>query len=132
MRLKVGMLALAVAGLMSSSISTVQAEDLLDIYNEAYQRDPVVLQAKANRDKAVAAIDEATAALLPQIKLTAGLSASRVNPAGNGSSYNSSTAKGSVDLSQAIWRHSFLGSIEILPLKPQLNRSLFMLMLCSS
>lgn len=106
MRLKVGMLALAVAGLMSTSISTVQAEDLLDIYNEAYQRDPVVLQAKANRDKAVAAIDEATAALLPQINLTAGLSASRVNPAGNGSSYNTSTAKGSVDLSQAIWRHS--------------------------
>lgn len=106
MRLKVGMLALAVAGLMSTSISTVQAEDLLDIYNEAYQRDPVVLQAKANRDKAVAAIDEATAALLPQIKLTAGLSASRVNPAGKSSSYNSSTAKGSVDLSQAIWRHS--------------------------
>ena len=106
MRLKVGMLALAVAGLMSTSFSTVQAEDLLDIYNEAYQRDPVVLQAKANRDKAVAAIDEATAALLPQINLTAGLSASRINPAGNGSSYNSSTAKGSVDLSQAIWRHS--------------------------
>lgn len=106
MRFKVGMIAMALSGMLCASMSNAYAEDLLDIYNEAYQRDPVVLQAKANRDRAVAAIDEATAALLPQINLTAGLSASRVNPAGNGSSYNGTTARGGVDLSQALWRHS--------------------------
>ena len=74
MRFTYGMLALALTGLLGTSVSSVHAEDLLDIYNEAYQRDPVVLQAKAERDRAVAAIDEATAALLPQLNLTGGLS----------------------------------------------------------
>lgn len=106
MRFKVGMLAMAVAGLLGTGITSVQAEDLLEIYNEAYQRDPVVLQAKANRDRAVSAIDEATAALLPQINVTGSITGSRIDPVGNGSSYNSRTTKGSVDLSQALWRHS--------------------------
>lgn len=106
MRLKVGILAIAIAGIIGTSISNSYADDLLEIYNEAYQRDPIVLQAKANRDKAVSAIDEATAALLPQINLTAGLSTSRINPTGDSSSYNNNAASGEIDLSQAIWRHS--------------------------
>ena len=91
MRFKVGMLALALTGLLGTGAHSVQAENLLDIYNEAYQRDPVVLQAKANRDRAVSAIDEATAALLPQINLAGGLNYSRINPAGDSSSYNGLT-----------------------------------------
>ncbi len=106
MRFKVGMLALALTVFLSTGVHSVQAEDLLEIYNEAYQRDPVVLQAKANRDRAVAAIDEATAALLPQLNLVGGLNYSRTNPAGDASSYNTTTASGGLDLSQAIWRHS--------------------------
>ncbi len=106
MRFKVGMLALALTGLLGTGAHSVQAENLLDIYNEAYQRDPVVLQAKANRDRAVSAIDEATAALLPQINLAGGLNYTRINPAGDGSSYNNRSASAGVDLSQAIWRHS--------------------------
>ena len=105
MRFKVGMLAMALAGVLSTS--GAQAEDLLDIYNEAYQKDPVVLQAKAERDRAVAAIDEATAALLPQLSATGSYTYKRTDPAGNNSqSYNTSTTSGSIDLSQAIWRHS--------------------------
>lgn len=106
MRFKVGMLALALTGMLGASVHSVQAEDLLDIYNEAYLRDPVVLQAKANRDRAVAAIDEATAALLPQLNLTGSLNYTRINPAGDTSSYNNRAASGGIDLSQAIWRHS--------------------------
>lgn len=106
MRFKYGMLALALTSILGTGISSVQAEDLLDIYNEAYQRDPVVLQAKANRDRAVAAIDEATAALLPQLNLTGGVSYTHTNPAGDSTSYNTRSAKGGIDLSQAIWRHS--------------------------
>lgn len=106
MRFKVGILALALTGLFDASLHNVQAEDLLEIYNEAYQRDPVVLQSKANRDRAVAAIDEASAALLPQINIMGGLSFSHISPAGSGSSYSNTALSGGVDLSQAIWRHS--------------------------
>ena len=106
MRFTYGMLALALTGLLGTSVSSVHAEDLLDIYNEAYQRDPVVLQAKAERDRAVAAIDEATAALLPQLNLTGGLSYTHTNPAGDSASYNNRAAQGGINLSQAIWRHS--------------------------
>ena len=106
MRFTYGMLALALTGLLGTSVSSVHAEDLLDIYNEAYQRDPVVLQAKAERDRAVAAIDEATAALLPQLNLTGGLSYTHTNPAGDSESYNNRAAQGGINLSQAIWRHS--------------------------
>ena len=107
MRIKYGMLALALTSVLSAGSVSVQAEDLLDIYHEAYQRDPVVLQSKAMRDQAVAAIDEATASLLPQINLTGSLSANRINPAGSSAtSYNNRNASGSIDLSQAIWRHS--------------------------
>ena len=104
MRFTYGMLALALTGILGTS--SAQAEDLLDIYNEAYQRDPIVLQAKAERDRAVAAIDEATAALLPQLNLTAGLSYTHTSPAGDSESYNNRSAQGGIDLSQAIWRHS--------------------------
>lgn len=97
---------MALAGVLSTSASA-QAEDLLDIYNEAYQRDPVVLQAKAERDRAVAAIDEATAALLPQLSANGSYTYKRTDPAGdNSQKFNTRTASGSIDLSQAIWRHS--------------------------
>ena len=96
---------MAITGFLASSIPA-QAEDLLDIYNEAVQRDPVVLQAKATRDRAVAAIDQATAALLPQLNLSAGISATRMNPAGSAPSYTTRTKQAGLDLSQAIWRHS--------------------------
>lgn len=105
MRFKLGLAALALTGISSFSAVT-HAEDLLDIYQEASVRDPVVLQAKASRDKAVAAIDEATAALLPQINLSAGISATRTKPAGNSDSITTRTSSGGIDLSQAIWRHS--------------------------
>lgn len=97
---------MALAGVLSTTASA-QAEDLLDIYNEAYQRDPVVLQAKAERDRAVAAIDEATAALLPQLSANGSFTYKRTNPAGsNSEKFNTRTTAGSIDLSQAIWRHS--------------------------
>lgn len=93
--------------LASSICATAQAEDLLDIYKEAYIKDPLVLQAKAQRDSAVAKIDEATAALLPQINVVGAISrtVTNVNELNNTSRSNNQ-ATGGVNLSQALWRHS--------------------------
>lgn len=91
----------------ASVYNMAQAEDLLDIYKEALIRDPIVLQAKAQRNASYEAISEATAALLPQIDVTGTLSRSytSVNKQTNVKQDNDQ-ASASANLSQALWRHS--------------------------
>lgn len=102
MRWKNIALVLATAGCLQQA--SFAATDLMDIYKEAYLRDPVVLQAKANRDYYYEAIDEAVAALLPQLDLTASLSASSTTSSGD--TIDSTSSSAGINLSQAIWRHS--------------------------
>lgn len=102
MRFKVGVLSIALCGLLSMN---AQAADLLDIYKEAVLRDPIVLQAKASRDQVFSAVDEATAALLPQINLAASVMSTHTNPP-VASSNTTRTSSIDLSLSQAIWRHS--------------------------
>lgn len=104
MRLK--LIALVAVSAMTS-LSTAQAYDLMDIYKEAFMRDPVVQQYKAQRDQAYAAIDEATAALLPQIDVTGSYTGYRTsdNPL-TGADANRRNAQAQVSLSQLIWQHS--------------------------
>lgn len=105
MKLKISSLALAVA--CSLSIFSVQAEDLMDIYKEALQKDTVLNQAKANADAAHAGISQATAALLPQIDVVGSITKTRSNyvDAYQGRASNK-VAQAGATLSQAIWRHS--------------------------
>ena len=90
---------------LSCSFS-VAAEDLMDIYKEAYLRDPIILEAKAQRDTAFEKISEATAALLPQINVIGSISQTNtsVNKLTNERQDNKQ-ATGSINLSQALWRH---------------------------
>ncbi len=97
------LLTLAVAGALSSTAA--QAVDIMDIYKEAYVRDPVVNQAKANRDAAYSQIDAATADLLPQIDVTASYTATKSKYT-TGSRGNNRNANIGISLSQAIWKHS--------------------------
>ena len=95
--------ALAVATLSQS----VYATDLLDIYKEAYAHDPVIHEAEAARDAAVAAIDISTAALLPQIDITGTLTATETNKKpSTGYNTNNTAATAGLSLSQVIWKHS--------------------------
>ncbi len=104
MRCKTTLLALAVAACVPTLAS---AENLMDIYKEAYVKDPVVLQAKANFNKAVAAVDEATAALLPQLDAVGSLSANHTSVmSGTNERADARTASAGINLSQALWRHA--------------------------
>ncbi len=104
--MKFKLTALAVSLAMAASFSA-GAEDLMDIYKEALQKDTVVNQAKANADASHAAVSQATAALLPQIDVVGTLTNTRTNYI---KSYNArgsnSNAAVAATLSQAIWRHS--------------------------
>lgn len=84
---------------------TVQADDLMQIYQQALTSDPIVLQAQAQRDALYESIEENRAPLLPTISATVGYSKAwnkyegepRVEPAG---------LTGGVKLSQLIYDHS--------------------------
>lgn len=104
MNFKVSLVSLAL--LSSLSLSTY-AEDLLDIYKEALQRDTQVSQAKAEAQAAHAGLSEATAALLPQIEVVGNLTKTRTNviDAYNARGSNKQ-ATGAINLSQTLWRHS--------------------------
>ena len=104
MNFKVSLVSLAL--LSSLSLSTY-AEDLLDIYKEALQRDTQVSQAKAEAQAAHAGLSEATAALLPQIDVVGNLTKTRTNviDAYNARGSNKQ-ATGAINLSQTLWRHT--------------------------
>ncbi|WP_051326523.1 outer membrane channel protein TolC [Aliagarivorans taiwanensis] len=55
------------------------ADDLLQIYQLAQTKDPVILQSKAQRDIAFEQISESRASLLPQVAVSAGLSFTAVD-----------------------------------------------------
>lgn len=112
MRCKIALTALAVT--VAAALHTPAfAEDLMDIYKEAYVKDPVVLQAKADRETAFAAIDEATADLLPQIDIVGSLAANHTSTLASGIKGDARTASAGINLSQALWRHSSWASRSI-------------------
>jgi len=79
-----------------------QAENLLDIYQQAQLKDPQLLQSKAVRDQAFEKINESRAALLPQINLGAGLNYLQ----NKGDTQTGTTASGNLSLDQSIYRRS--------------------------
>lgn len=104
MKFTKAILASAIASALSFN---AYAESLMDVYKEAYVKDPLVLQAKAQRDSAFERINEATAALLPQINVVGSASTTftSVNKSTNERADNNAVT-GGVNLSQALWRHS--------------------------
>lgn len=79
------------------------ADNLLDIYHLAQQKDPQLLEAKAVRDQAFEAINEADAALLPQINLGANLGYQKTNRSDQATA---GTAGANLGLSQSLYRRS--------------------------
>lgn len=84
-----------------------QAENLLDIYQQATQNDPQVREAKARRDAAFERINESRAPLLPQVDLSAG--ASYIES----SQTDSTVTNAGVNLSQALYRKSSWVNLDI-------------------
>ncbi len=86
-----------------SLCGTAGAENLLEIYQQAQEKDPQLLEAKAQRDAAFEKINEAQAADLPQINLGADLNYQKTN---QDDKQTAGTAGASLGLSQSIYRRS--------------------------
>lgn len=88
-------------GLLLSPLA--HAESLLEIYHQAQDKDPQLQQAIAERNAAFERINEADAAKLPQISLSASAGYLKSN---RNDSLTSQTAGTGINLSQAIFRQS--------------------------
>ncbi|MBR9727665.1 outer membrane channel protein TolC [Shewanella intestini] len=99
MKFKMGSIYAALA--FTFAAPTTQADDLLQIYQQALTSDPIVLQAKAQRDALYETIEENRAPLLPTISAKVGY-----DKAWNDPSQDSDGFTGNVNLSQVIYDHS--------------------------
>ncbi len=88
---------------LSFTSTTALADNLLEIYQLAQTKDPVLLQAQATRDSAFEAINQAQASNLPQINLTGSTAYRKTNKDDVDTAF---VAGGAISLQQAIWRHS--------------------------
>ncbi len=73
------LLPLFISAAIGSMSSTVWADTLTEIYNQAKDNDPTLLGAAAQRDAAFEAVNSSRSSLLPQINLTAGYNLNRGN-----------------------------------------------------
>lgn len=105
MKFKIRSLYAALA--LSAAATTVQADDLLQIYQQALTNDPVVLQAQAQRDSLYEQIEENRAPLLPSISANVGYGKSWYeNLDQDYGSMETSGATGNISLNQVIYDHS--------------------------
>ncbi len=96
-------LSLIAAMLFTVTATSAYADNLLDIYHLAQTKDSVILQAKAERDRAYEAVNEVDAANLPQINLSGDAHYVKTNKNDLGTAF---VAGGTLSLSQVIWKHS--------------------------
>ncbi|GAA4882121.1 outer membrane channel protein TolC [Ferrimonas pelagia] len=102
MNLKLRSVCVAV-GLACSSMAA-HADDLLQIYQQALTKDPVLLQAMANRDAAYEAIGQRRASLLPQLNATLDYGNTFKNDSNPAAEIQSAGA--TLRLSQSIYNHT--------------------------
>lgn len=90
---------------LAATTSAVQADDLLQIYQQALTNDPIVLQAQAQRDSLYEKIEENRAPLLPTISASVGYNKNWHNE-DTIENTNASGLNAGVSLNQVIYDHS--------------------------
>lgn len=99
---------------VSLSSFSVNAEDLLQIYQQAKESDAQILQAAAQKDAAFSSKDISRATLLPQINLTAGYNLSRNSKANIKTGVSdTNTLSAGVGLSQELYSRSSWVNLDI-------------------
>lgn len=97
---------LCAAMAIAATSSAAYADNLEQIYQQALTNDPIVLQAKAQRDAMYAKVDESRAPLLPTISANVGFGQTwtDMNNDKNGT-YSVNGFNGGVSLNQVIYNH---------------------------
>ncbi|MCE2573668.1 TolC family outer membrane protein [Motilimonas eburnea] len=95
---------------LSSLSSLAFADDIQQIYEQAKTKDPLILQALANRNAAFEKITESRANLLPQIALSLNAQYTKTNKDDAGTK---SDLGGQVQLSQALYRQDYWTNLSL-------------------
>ncbi|RKF18450.1 outer membrane channel protein TolC [Alginatibacterium sediminis] len=108
LKLKSSLVILGLCGLSNIAL----ADDILQIYQLAKERDPLILQAKAQRDAQFERITETRAATLPQVGLTAGVSYTEV---GGSSAFSNGNAgvTGNIGFSQNLYSQALWTNLSL-------------------
>lgn len=104
---------LCIALTLAASANTVQATDLLQIYEQALTNDPATLQAKAQRNSLYEQIEQSRASLLPTISgsVTFTKSWDDITPRSYSSAGDNTT--GALTLSQTLYDNSLWSTLTI-------------------
>ncbi|WP_281544744.1 outer membrane channel protein TolC [Grimontia sp. SpTr1] len=97
---------------LGTAAPLASADDLIQVYEQAKQSDPQLLQAAATKDAAFAAVDTNRGTLLPQINLNAGYNLTRYSTNGPGVSDTNVLSAG-VDLSQELFEQNSWINLDI-------------------
>ncbi|CZF84771.1 outer membrane channel protein TolC [Grimontia marina] len=97
---------------LGTAAPLASADDLIQVYEQAKQSDPQLLQAAATKDAAFAAVDTNRGTLLPQINLNAGYNLTRFSTNGPGVSDTNVLSAG-VDLSQELFEQNSWINLDI-------------------
>ncbi|WP_432460933.1 outer membrane channel protein TolC [Agarivorans sp. QJM3NY_25] len=108
--MKLKMKSLILACTFGSIAYQAQADDLLQIYQLAQEKDPVILQSKSQRDIAFEKITQTRASLLPQIGFSAGATYTNSD---NSSIDSITNTNASVGLSQSLYSRTNWTSLSI-------------------
>lgn len=104
--MKFSLRTLCAAMAMTAASSAAYADNLEQIYQQALVNDPIVLQAKAQRDAMYAKVDESRAPLLPTISANVGFGQSWTDTNNDQhGTYSVNGFNGGVSLNQVIYNH---------------------------
>ncbi|KXF80344.1 outer membrane channel protein TolC [Enterovibrio coralii] len=89
------------------------ADDLLQVYEQAKQSDPTLLQSAATRDAAFAQVGVNRGTTLPQINLTAGYNIARNSEESTSGPFDTNTLSAGVDVSQQLFNQNSWINLDI-------------------
>ncbi|NGO00183.1 outer membrane channel protein TolC [Grimontia sp. S25] len=98
---------------LGTAAPLASADDLIQVYEQAKQSDPQLLQAAATKDAAFAAVDTNRGTLLPQINLNAGYNLSRYSTNSQTGPFDTNILSAGVDLSQELFEQNSWITLDI-------------------
>ncbi len=108
------LLPLFISAALGSVSTTALADSLAQIYNQAKENDPTLLQAAANRDAAFESVNSSRSTLLPQINLVAGydINSGEINRASSIDN-DKNTFNAGINFSQELYQRSSWVNLDI-------------------
>ncbi|SKA54524.1 outer membrane channel protein TolC [Enterovibrio nigricans] len=98
---------------LGTAAPLASADDLLQVYQQAKQSDPTLLQSAATRDAAFSQVGVSRGSTLPQINLSAGYNLARNSEESTSGPFDTNTLSAGVDVSQQLFNQNSWINLDI-------------------